>query len=282
MPALPPTGISVAPRSPMAASPGSGPTSSKSSAARSEKRSAPPMAPPPEAPPERRRILYGRRRGRPLRPGQRSLRETLLPQLAVHLPPAGPFDPSQLFASRRAEVWLEIGFGGGEHLASQAAAHPEIGLIGCEVFEGGIVKLLAEIERRALDNIRLLADDARLLLRILADASIGRAFILFPDPWPKQRHHKRRLVATETLDALSRVMRDGAELRLATDDRDYLLWMLQRAPVHRDFEWLVHGPDDWQRRPTDWPATRYEAKAVAAGRSPVFLRLRRRRRAAAG
>jgi tRNA (guanine-N7-)-methyltransferase len=237
---------------------------------------------PPENPPERHKILYGRRRGRPLRPGQRRLRETLLPRLALELPEAGPLDPSSLFAPPCAEAWLEIGFGGGEHLAVQAAARPDVGIIGCEVFEGGIVKLLAEIERRALGNIRLLADDARLLLRVLADASIGRVFILFPDPWPKQRHHKRRLVCEETLDALARVMRDGAELRLATDDRDYLLWILQRAPVHRDFEWLAAGPADWRNRPADWPATRYEAKAIAAGRPPVFLRLRRRRRSAAG
>jgi tRNA (guanine-N7-)-methyltransferase len=179
------------------------------------------------------------------------------------------------------EVWLEIGFGGGEHLAAQAAAHPHHGLIGCEVFENGVVKMLAEAERLRLANLRLFVDDARLLVRALPEASLGRVFILFPDPWPKQRHHKRRMVATETLDALARAMRDGAELRLATDDRDYLRWMLEHVTAHPDFVWLARRPADWRERPADWPATRYEQKALAAGRAPAFLRLLRKPRAPA-
>jgi tRNA (guanine-N7-)-methyltransferase len=229
-------------------------------------------------PPERRRVLYGRRRGRPLHRGQQALVETLLPRLAVTLPAGGVLDPSALFVPRPEEVWLEIGFGSGEHLAAHAAAHPAIGLIGCEVFENGIAKLLAEVQRRALANVRILTDDARLLIAALPPASIGRVFILFPDPWPKQRHHKRRIVAEETLDALAAIMTDGAELRLATDDLDYLAWMLARVPVHPAFAWLAAGPSDWRVRPADWPATRYEAKAIAAGRRPYFLRLRRRPR----
>ncbi len=236
------------------------------------------MTRPPEAPPERRRILYGRRRGRPLREAQRRLWETLLPRLRIALPDTGTLDPATLFAATPAALWLEIGFGGGEHLAAQAAAHPTVGIIGCEVFENTIVKLLGEIERQRLGNVRLLIDDARKLLARLPAASLDRAFILFPDPWPKLRHHKRRLVSTETLDRLAELMKDGAELRLATDDPGYLLWMLQRAPVHPAFEWLVEGPADWRTRPPDWPATRYEQKGLAAGRPPVFLRLRRRRR----
>ena len=232
------------------------------------------------APSEHKRILYGRRRGRPLRQGQRNLLTDLLPRIAVTLPEHGALDPARLFEPLPRDTWLEIGFGGGEHLAAQAAAHPDIGMIGCEVFETGIAKLLAEIDRRALGNVRILADDARLLLAALPGARIGRAFILFPDPWPKQRHHKRRLVGEETLAALARVMKDGAELRLATDDPDYLRWMLERVTVHPDFEWLVGGPADWRTRPADWPATRYEAKAIAAGRRPAFLRLRRRPRGA--
>jgi tRNA (guanine-N7-)-methyltransferase len=119
------------------------------------------------------------------------------------------------------------------------------------------------------------------LVAALPAASLGRVFILFPDPWPKQRHKKRRIVSTETLDALARAMADGAELRLATDDADYLGWMLERATAHPDFVWLARGPSDWRERPADWPATRYEEKARAAGRRPCFLRFRRRQRSSA-
>ena len=232
----------------------------------------------PDQIPGRRRILYGRRRGRPLRRDQQGLIDTLLPRLAVTLPESGAFDPAALFDERPREIWLEIGFGGGEHLAAQAAAHPDIGIVGCEVFENGIAKLLGEIARRDLANVRILTDDARLLLSALPPASIGRVFILFPDPWPKQRHHKRRIVMTQTLDTLAAAMADGAELRLATDDVDYLAWILACVPVHPAFAWLAEGPEDWRSRPADWPATRYEAKAIAAGRRPYFLRLRRRPR----
>jgi tRNA (guanine-N7-)-methyltransferase len=234
-----------------------------------------------EAEGRRFRTVYGRRRGRKLRVGQQALKETLLPELSFALPETGELDPATLFPEQKREVWLEIGFGGGEHLAAQAAAHPEIGLIGSEVFENGIVKLLGEVSRRDLANVRLFADDARLLVARLPEACIGRAFILFPDPWPKQRHHKRRMVSAETLDALARAMRDGAELRLATDDVEYLRWMLERAPAHPDFAWLARRPEDWRLRPADWPQTRYEAKAIAAGRRPAFLRLARRPRAGA-
>ena len=123
-----------------------------------------------------------------------------------------------------------------------------------------------------LANIRIFPDDARVLLDVLAPGSLGRVFILFPDPWPKQRHHKRRLVSTATLDRLAILMRPGAELRLATDDRDYLAWMLEHATAHPAFEWLAHRPVDWRERPADWPSTRYEEKARDAGRTPAFLR----------
>lgn len=225
----------------------------------------------------RPRVLYGRRRGRRLRPGQRGLKETLLPRLAIRLPPPGEaLDPARLFEEKVEDLWLEVGFGGGEHLAAQAAAHPAIGFLGCEVFENGVVKLLAEVERRGLRNVRILVDDARLLIRALPEGCLGRVFILFPDPWPKVRHHKRRFVSSEMLTELARVMKKGAELRLATDDVDYLRWMLERAPVHPDFQWLAEGPRDWRERPVDWPPTRYEQKAIAAGRTPTFLRFRRR------
>jgi len=228
-------------------------------------------------PPQRGR-LYGRKRGRPLRAGQQGLLEDLLPRIAIDLPASNQLDPALLFPRPPRSVWLEIGFGGGEHLAAQAEAHSDIGFIGCEVFENGIAKLLGEIERRQIENIRLLTRDARLLIAALPPASIGRVFILFPDPWPKQRHHKRRMVSPGPLDQLARIMKEGAELRLATDDIGYLRAMLELVPAHPAFAWQARGPADWLRRPPDWPATRYEAKAIAAGRIPHFLRLTRRPR----
>ncbi len=221
------------------------------------------------------RRFYGRRRGRPLRPGQQHLTETLLPQLSIPLPAAGMLDPATLFPAPPTAVWLEIGFGGGEHLAEQAERHPEIGFIGCEVFENGVARLLGEIDRRRLGNIRIHADDARLLLDCLEPGSVARTFILFPDPWPKQRHHKRRLVAPATLDRLATLMPPGAELRLATDDRDYLAWMLEHTTAHPAFTWLARTAADWRERPADWPPTRYEQKALAADRIPAFLRFAR-------
>lgn len=229
-----------------------------------------------------RELFYGRRRGRPLRSGQRERRATLLPLVSFDLPQHSRLDPLALFDAPPREVWLEIGFGGGEHLAAQAARHPEIGLIGCEVFENGVAKLLGDIERRGLTNIRIHPDDARPLLAALAPASIGRVFILFPDPWPKARHHKRRLVAPATLDRLAEIMTDGAELRLATDDPGYFSWMLEHTTNHPAFAWTARRPADWRARPDncpdDWPATRYEEKARKAGRVPGFLRFMRRPR----
>ncbi len=218
-----------------------------------------------------------------MREGRQRLTERLLPQLAITLPTQASLDPATLFPvppaiAPPAAIWLEIGFGGGEHLAEQAECHPEIGFIGCEVFENGIARLVGEIAHRSLGNIRVFADDARLLLDVLMPASLGRVFILFPDPWPKQRHHKRRLVAPATLDRLAAIMQPGAELRLATDDRDYLGWMLEHVTAHPAFAWLARRPADWRERPADWPPTRYEEKARAAGRTPAFLRFVRRDR----
>jgi tRNA (guanine-N7-)-methyltransferase len=222
------------------------------------------------------RRVYGRRRGRPLRPGRHELRDSLLPQLAIGLPGQGLLDPAALFATPPEAVWLEIGFGGGEHLVAQAGARREIGFIGCEVFENGVARLVGEVAKRGLGNVRVFADDARLLLDRLPPASIARVFILFPDPWPKQRHHKRRLIAPATLDRIAAIMPPGSELRLATDDPGYLGWMLQYMTAHAAFRWLARRPADWRERPPDWPPTRYEEKARAAGRSPVFLRFSRR------
>lgn len=202
----------------------------------------------------------------------------MLPQLSFALPQSGYLYPAELFSTAPREIWLEIGFGGGEHLAEQAERHPEIGFIGSEVFENGVVKLLGEADRRRLTNIRIYADDVRPLLAAMPPRSIGRVFILFPDPWPKARHHKRRLVTPETLDRLAEIMTDRAELRLATDDPGYLSWMLEHATNHPAFSWTARQPADWRERPEDWPATRYEEKARKAERVPAFLRFVRRLR----
>ncbi len=175
-----------------------------------------------------------------------------------------------------ADIWLEIGFGGGEHLLWQARQHPHIGCIGAEPFEDGVVKVLAGIEDHGLGNVAIHPDDARDLLRWLPPQSIGRAFILFPDPWPKRRHVKRRLINAHLLSLLARVMRPGAELRIATDIGDYARTILMAFQASPDFEWLAERPADWRTRAADWPPTRYEAKAEREGRRSSFLRFRRR------
>jgi tRNA (guanine-N7-)-methyltransferase len=237
-------------------------------------------ATPPGAPGRDERIrLYGRRRGRRLRTGQAERYERLLPVLSIAAPEPGmALDPRRLFAQPVREVWLEIGFGAGEHLASQAGVHPDIGFIGCEVFENGIAALLRAIDENDLANVRLWPADARLLLPALAPSSIQRLFLLFPDPWPKARHAERRFVCPANLDLLARLLADKAELRIASDDPGYVAWTLIQMRARSDFEWLAGTPADWRARPADWPETRYEAKALAAGRRPAYLRYRRRPR----
>ncbi len=218
------------------------------------------------------RRLYGRRQGHRLRPRQAELVETLLPRLSVSLD--APLDLEPVFGAG-AEIWFEIGFGAGEHLCAQAAAHPEVGLIGAEPYLNGVASLLARIEREALSNIRILKGDARALLDMMAPASLARAFLLFPDPWPKKRHARRRFITQETLDRLAFVLKDGAEFRVATDIDDYCAWTLAHLTAHASFEWRAARPADWRARPADWPETRYEMKAKAAGRSCVYLTFRR-------
>lgn len=200
--------------------------------------------------------------------------QQLLPQVRLSIPAPGRVDTE--VGLTRSALWLEIGFGAGEHLVAQADGHREINFIGCEVFANGIAKLLAKMERQQLDNIRVFDDDAQLLIRSMPESSVDRVFILFPDPWPKQRHAKRRIISRNTLDILANIMMDGAELRLATDDSDHVSWILERLTDHPAFEWPARRPSDWRERPEDWPPTRYEEKARATGRVPIFLRSRRR------
>lgn len=217
--------------------------------------------------------FHGRRKGRPLRPGRQALIETLLPRVAIPTDTAD-LDPIGLFDPRVEKVWLEVGFGGGEHLAALAERHPEIGFLGCEPYINGVAKLLSAIDEGGLKNVRVLADDARLLMASLRTASLDRVFVLFPDPWPKRRHWARRFVGPENLPELARILRPGGELRVATDHPGYLDWILAHLIRAPEFEWLAERPADWLDRPEDWQPTRYERKSLA-GR-PHYLRFQRR------
>ena len=218
---------------------------------------------------------YGRRRGRKLSPRQERLIGEVLPRVGLDLTSPASTELAGLFDPPKPQVWLEIGFGGGEHLIWQARHNPHVGCIGCEPFEEGVVKVLTAIEEQHLGNIRLYPDDARAVLRWLPPASIDRAFILFPDPWPKTKHRKRRLVNAATLALLASAMKPGAELRLGTDIGDYARTMLVALQATPEFRWTAQCADDWRIRPADWPETRYEQKAVREGRKSSYLRFAR-------
>ena len=231
---------------------------------------------------EQRLHWYGRRRGHKLRPGRQALIDRLLPRLRVAPTAADPIDLTALFDGRCRDFWLEVGFGAGEHLAAQAAAHPDVGFIGCEPFVNGVAALLSHVERDGLANVRVYDDDARRLFAALPDAGLGRVFALFSDPWPKKRHHRRRFIGPESLDELARVMKDGAELRLASDHMGYVRWALWHVTRHADFAWAAGTRRDWAEPPPDWVETRYERKAARQGARPVYLRFLRRPRAPSG
>ena len=232
------------------------------------------MTEPSPHPDRNRRKLYGRRKGPRLSDRQAGLRRTLLRDLAW----TPGTDPIVQFPPGVTDLWLEVGFGAGEHLVGQARAHPQVGMIGAEPYEMGMAKLLTKLEENPLNTVRLYEGDGREIIEALPAASLGRFFLLFPDPWPKTRHHKRRFLQMETLDELARVLKPGAELRFATDDKSYLPYALERLMAHPAFEWLAQGVDDWKSRPADWPPTRYETKAIKG--PPTFLRFRRRAKTA--
>ncbi len=225
---------------------------------------------------------YGRRRGRPLRPQRAGLMRDLLPRIAVPdsaiAGATGTLDPRGLFDDRPHAVWLELGFGGGEHLAAQAAANPGVGFIGCEPFENGVAALLRHVADKKLANLRVHPDDARPLIDALAAGSIARLFVLFPDPWPKKRHHARRIVSQTMLDRFARILGDGGRLRLATDDMDYAAEMDALTAAHPAFARLGGGMKAKGWRPEDAPMSRYEQKARRKGDVPVFIELERKAR----
>jgi tRNA (guanine-N7-)-methyltransferase len=204
---------------------------------------------------------FGRTGGRPLSPRQQQLIETRLDHWRLLQPAAPDFQPLSVFPSARA-VWLEIGFGGGEHLVAQAAANPETGFIGCEPFVEGVAKAIAGIEDNGLTNVGLWPDDARLLLDAFAPASIARVFILFPDPWPKRRQQKRRLVQPDVVAGLARILAPGGRLRFATDVASYADEALLAFLGNDAFEWTAARADDWRCPPADHVTTRYETKKL--------------------
>ncbi|MEM6374847.1 MAG: tRNA (guanine(46)-N(7))-methyltransferase TrmB [Pseudomonadota bacterium] len=225
------------------------------------------------------RNFYGRIKGKALRPSQQVYLDEDLDAMSPGAvgwdanPQRRALDLNMLFAGR--PVWLEIGFGSGEHLVHQAQANPEIGFIGCEPYVNGVATLLGKIRRAGCRNIRVYPGDARDLFDVLPKSSISRAFLLYPDPWPKARHHRRRFVTPEHLLPLARALSKGAEFRVATDIPDYVRQSLQEVPV-AGFEWVCEGPDNWRVPWRDWPSTRYERKALREGRVPHYLTFHRR------
>ena len=214
---------------------------------------------------------YGRRTGRPRRASMKRLLDEDLPQFA--------FDPTRLIDDqfgRKADRFLEIGFGGGEHLAGLAATMPDSDFIGAEPFINGVASLLRHIQEQQLGNIRIWPNDVRLIMPSFGAASLAGAFIMFPDPWPKKRHAARRILQTTLLDQLAVMIRPGGRLVLASDDSTAKSWLLQAATVHADFMWTARGPQDWRQRPTELPETRYMKKADRAKRRSSWFLFQRR------
>jgi tRNA (guanine-N7-)-methyltransferase len=215
--------------------------------------------------------IYGRRHGKSLKKASAERFETYFPRYSIEVDEKGLLDPTVLFDHDPKSVWLEIGFGKGEHLIAQAKQNPDIGFIGCEPFVNGVSGLIDQLVKEDVHNIRIFMDDARLLMDALPVNSISRAFILFPDPWRKKRHYKRRVVSPGNVDVLSNLLKPGSELRIGTDHHDYCRWILARMLENEHFEWISERPSDWHIRPADWPATRYELKALKEGRKSAYL-----------
>lgn len=226
----------------------------------------------PERPTE---AFFGRRRGKTLRAGQAAALEHCLAALAIKPDKPAPADSRNLFSASVSEVRLEIGFGGGEHLLHRIRTCPTTGFIGIEPFVNGMAKLAAALGRTPPQNLRLYEDDATRILDWLPDRSIAGVDILYPDPWPKKKHWKRRFVSKTNLDRFARVMRPGAILRFASDMETYVNWTLLRCRSHPAFEWLAESASDWNDPYAGWPGTRYEAKALREGRRPTYLRFQR-------
>lgn len=225
------------------------------------------------------RNFYGRLKGKHLKDSQKGYLEEDLAALSPGAvswqdnPAREALELEALFGAR--DVWLEVGFGGGEHLVHQAAQNPDVGIIGCEPYINGVAMLLGKVRRADVENLRIFPGDVRDMFDVLPVASVSKAFLLYPDPWPKARHHRRRFVTPEHLEPLARVLKKGAEFRVATDIPDYVRQTLEEVPK-AGFEWLAEGPKDWRRPWGDWISTRYEQKALREGRVPHYLTFRKR------
>jgi len=219
--------------------------------------------------------FFGRRKGHALKPRQAALIETLLPKLAIDLTKPAPADLRTLFAGVDS-VRVESGFGGGEHLMAEATAHPNTGFIGIEPFINGMAKALVAIDERKLSNIRLHHGDATDMLAWLPKSSLARFDLLYPDPWPKKRHWKRRFVQDKSVAEIASAVRPGGEFRFASDIPSYIEWTLMRLLRSPDFIWTAEQADDWRKPWPGFTRTRYEAKAVREGRTPCYLIFRRK------
>jgi len=220
--------------------------------------------------------FYGRRKSRPLKPRQQRLAEELLPALRVAADEARLGAPGTLFSPPRERVALEIGFGGGEHLARLAEERPDWGFIGAEPFLNGVAKLLVAIAEKGLENIRIHDGDARKMLPHIGDETLDAVYLLYPDPWPKKRHHKRRFVNQQSLDEIHRILKPGGVFFFASDIPHYAGWTLEHVFRHGGLEWLAERADDWRTPPAGWRPTRYEQKALRAGRRPHYLLFEKR------
>lgn len=218
---------------------------------------------------------YGRRIGRRLTSPQQELIDEFLPHIQLKASENSSAAPSIELSSvfsREAPVWLEIGFGGGEHLFQLAKQHPEINFIGAEPYYNGVVSLLRQMQDASdIQNIRVVADDIRPVIEQLPDSSLERVYLLFPDPWPKTKHHKRRIVTQGFLEEIERILKIGGRLKLATDHYDYSVWMLEQLAQRSRLDWNANRCGDWHTPPEEWVSTRYEQKTRAEGRQPVYL-----------
>lgn len=227
--------------------------------------------------------FYGRRKGRKIRKAKSGLLERFLPQISI---PAGQIISPNIFGTPVKEIWLEIGFGNGEHIAYQSLNHPDIGFIGAEVFKNGIANLLTLItgikenadmpdEIKLLsprtDNLRIWDDDVRLMFSQIPNGLLSKVFLLFPDPWPKKRHATRRFVNPDNLKELARILKKGGILRIATDHPVYKSWTLHQMHADPNFRWTAKTGNDWRNPPSDWVETKYQRKAILEGRRPIFL-----------
>ena len=215
--------------------------------------------------------FYGRRKGQQLRGRKQRFMDDMLPRLRV--PIERPLDGklSTLFDQASDQVHLEIGFGGGEHLAHQARSHPQVNFIGVEPFINGMAKMLGAIEDDGLNNVRLYDDDATQLLDWLPAASLDQVDLLYPDPWPKKRHWKRRFVSQVNLERIWRTLKPGGKFRFASDIDTYVNWTLGHIHQHGKFAWTARSAADWNEPWDGWIRTRYEAKAIREGRPPCYL-----------